>query len=826
MGNSFRLLIFSLLTFVFVSCSAAKYGKNSTTTKVTDNTTGGIITDPSSCTSDETGEEIESGGIETREKYKLEISSNCEASTNKETQSRVCTNGEFGSWKKPSGSINGLFTKDTCEAPAETSTIKINSVAFSPLSPSNDTSPTLSLSLSDSTALYSLYKTAGCSSGALFSNLTQDALESGVALTINLNAPTTFYVKSSKVANSCLTVGTYVHDSTPPNAPTLNNIALVHSSITSSPNLSWSSVTGATKYLLAIGSTAGSYDISGGTSPKETTALSFPSMTVQMTSGTKYYVSAWAVDAAGNVSTNYSQKSFTAYTSVNTPTLAIPADLIASGSTVPSVNSSSKSISGTCIAGSPVRFTYGTGVSGPATVNCETNNQYTAVFAFSGDAGPRTITVTQNNGVTDISIVINLNYNKSAQSTGNTVLMGHESGCTIKNYKAYCWGTNNYNQLAQGPTPSGTAAISRSDSPLAINFGAIPTTDKIVQISAGDQAAPWYTFCALSDKGKAYCWGYDSNEGNLGFVGTSVSINAPKAVTPTSNTYKQISVGFRNSCALGTDDKVYCWGYGQHGQILPSTAANFTSATAVNFNFPSKVLQVAVGGYTSCVVLEDGDIWCWGHGGYGQLGDGDTTSTVNRASKEPTKVPRSYLNRSKELNQNELFTSVSVGPYHTCGTTSLKNIYCWGYTYYGTQGSGEMTKYNYTPIYAAKTSDSFYPSFEKVSAGGYYGSQDYNTTCGITTQGKLYCWGSNYYGKVGSGTSETYAQYANALDKDAAGNDLPAFVDVDVGVNNICARTADEKTYCWGYNASGDIRVGIPGATSSIGKPKLISLPN
>jgi alpha-tubulin suppressor-like RCC1 family protein len=114
---------------------------------------------------------------------------------------------------------------------------------------------------------------------------------------------------------------------------------------------------------------------------------------------------------------------------------------------------------------------------------------------------------------------------------------------------------------------------------------------------------------------------------------------------------------------------------------------------------------------------------------------------------------------------------------------------------------------------------------EALTRAGIAVSTDGSSTCGIAA-GKLYCWGSNYYGKVGSGTSETYAQYANALDKDAAGNDLPAFVDVDVGVINICARTADEKTYCWGYNASGDIRVGIPGATSSIGKPRLISLPN
>ena len=84
---------------------------------------------------------------------------------------------------------------------------------------------------------------------------------------------------------------------------------------------------------------------------------------------------------------------------------------------------------------------------------------------------------------------------------------------------------------------------------------------------------------------------------------------------------------------------------------------------------------------------------------------------------------------------------MTSGGYHTCGLTTNDRAYCWGSNQYGQLGLGD-------------TEDRLAPSlivgsrrFGQVAAGSAH-------TCGATIGGVAYCWGNNLHGQLGNNTTE------------------------------------------------------------------------
>ena len=137
-------------------------------------------------------------------------------------------------------------------------------------------------------------------------------------------------------------------------------------------------------------------------------------------------------------------------------------------------------------------------------------------------------------------------------------------------------------------------------------------------------------------------------------------------------------------------------------------------------------------------VLNDGTLKCWGWNRHGQLGigaDGDATSR-----NTPTAV---------NLGPGRTAKAVSGGNMHQCAILDDDTLKCWGQGVHigaGLLGYGDTTQRN-APEATAVVNLGAGRTAKAVAAGSSH-------TCAILDDDTLKCWGSNYNGRVGVGSSD------------------------------------------------------------------------
>lgn len=184
---------------------------------------------------------------------------------------------------------------------------------------------------------------------------------------------------------------------------------------------------------------------------------------------------------------------------------------------------------------------------------------------------------------------------------------GDDHTCALGPAGPVCWGHNDLGTLGDGKTEvmQGASAL-----PVAVGGG----------VTALPLIAGWHA-CALQ-AGSVFCWGEGDN-GELG-DGGNTSTPTPQLVPGLTNVTALATGGGPNdrdaTCAI-VAGAVNCWGNGYYGRLGQGVAISSSVPIAVN-GLPGPAVDVAIGDDHACALLGDGDIWCWGRGGSGQLGDG------------------------------------------------------------------------------------------------------------------------------------------------------------------------------------------------------------
>ena len=346
----------------------------------------------------------------------------------------------------------------------------------------------------------------------------------------------------------------------------------------------------------------------------------------------------------------------------------------------------------------------------------------------------------------------------------------------------------------------GTKSNDSSKVPKAVYTQGVLNGKSIKQVTIGT-----FHTCAIDSDNKAYCWGYGDG-GRLG-NGSSGDSNVPSEVKANIGgglDFSQITVGYDHTCAISLSGKMYCWGEGARGQ-----GGRYTLLKSL---YPHEVREDELGGETgkqivagesfTCAVTVQGSVFCWGDNGVGRTGVGSNIGS----SRVPTRV--------RGLD-GKIVESIAVGETHACAVISGgQEVYCWGRNNTSQLG---VTAFGYRNIASRVPFGSSILSGGKTVKKVYAGK---STTCMVLSSNEIYCWGDNSKGQMGSGFTT---------------GPLPAPVKVNVPFTGsgetsmhmsdeyLCALRTNGELYCWGSNDSG--RIGNGQAGGNVTRPTLIAPP-
>ncbi|MFI5429244.1 RCC1 domain-containing protein [Aeromicrobium sp. UC242_57] len=186
---------------------------------------------------------------------------------------------------------------------------------------------------------------------------------------------------------------------------------------------------------------------------------------------------------------------------------------------------------------------------------------------------------------------------------------------------------------------------------------------------------------AVGRDGKAYSWGYNI-QGRLG-DGTGESRLSPVAVDAADLKLDQVSAALSHSLALTTDGTVYAWGAGSQGKLGDGAVVDRLSPVRVQIPDTEQVVSVDAGKYHSLALTDDGDIYAWGAGSQGQLGN---NAKVDVSVPVKTQRPDGVA-----------FVQVSAGEQNSSAIGDNGVVYSWGYNNRGQLGTGSTTAVSVPP---------------------------------------------------------------------------------------------------------------------------------
>jgi len=200
------------------------------------------------------------------------------------------------------------------------------------------------------------------------------------------------------------------------------------------------------------------------------------------------------------------------------------------------------------------------------------------------------------------------------QRTALKLAMGQYHVCSLlDDATVACWGANAAGQLGVPPTSSPNPQPT-----------IIPSLSGVAEVGAGQG-----TTCVRTVGGQIECFGTNDN----GLLGRELDQHAlpgssePAAVhLPSGSIAIQLATGFMHACALLSDGSVWCWGANHlgelgSGQVQQGKMNPPASPTPVKVQgLPTTAAYVSAGNETTCAVLSDRSVMCWGDGLYGGLG--------------------------------------------------------------------------------------------------------------------------------------------------------------------------------------------------------------
>ena len=235
-----------------------------------------------------------------------------------------------------------------------------------------------------------------------------------------------------------------------------------------------------------------------------------------------------------------------------------------------------------------------------------------------------------------------------------------------------CWGRGDQGALGYGSTDT----IGDNEAPASAGPVNLGTGRRARAISVGAAHT-----CAILDTGAVRCWG-DGGFGRLGYGHTgTIGDNESPAATPvvkigTGRRAVAIAAGTDHTCAILDTGRVRCWGFGADGLLGYGNTTTIgdnehpASAGPVNLGSGRRAVAIAAGLYHTCVILDTGRVRCWGWGGQGALGYGNTDTIGD--NEAPAAVSPVNIGTGRRA------VAIAARGDHTCVILDNGRVRCWG----------------------------------------------------------------------------------------------------------------------------------------------------
>lgn len=332
-------------------------------------------------------------------------------------------------------------------------------------------------------------------------------------------------------------------------------------------------------------------------------------------------------------------------------------------------------------------------------------------------------------------------------------------------------------------------------------------------------AAGGYHSCAVLASGRVTCWGAGT-DGQLGYgtePGTTGSRDAsqPKDVQGLGTDTVALAAGDAHTCALAASGVVKCWGLGSMGQMgdgmrnpQPGIWYRLRTASTTVQGIVGQAAQIAAGGNHTCVQTTAGDVYCWGAGAQGQLGDGARTAYATRAVQSGVRG----------------VTAIDAGEDHSCAVTGGA-LACWGDAEWGQLGAiGEGADAYAIERAPVEVHNALNSGVRLVAAGRGH-------TCVVQNQGggdEVRCLGDRTLQELGPETTRPWItpqtkeywfaqRVSNPRTVPGAGTQIGALVS---GNKHSCTLDGGGSVHCWGHGFFGQLGNG---QAREAGEPQLVN---
>ena len=277
-------------------------------------------------------------------------------------------------------------------------------------------------------------------------------------------------------------------------------------------------------------------------------------------------------------------------------------------------------------------------------------------------------------------------------------------------------------------------------------------------------------------------------------IETGDYIDIDWSILAKDETIIQISAGYAHTAAITSEGRIFTWGFNRSGQLGDGTATDrYTPIEITSYfdlNAGETIIEISAGEHHTAAITSEGRVFTWGNNCNKQLGDGTTTDRYT-----PTEIT-SYFN----LNAGETIIGIAAGIFNTAAITSEGRVFTWGYNGHGQLGDGTTisrdTPAEITSNFNLNTGETII----EITAGQYH-------TAAITSEGRIFTWGSNGYGQLGDGTiinRETPTEITSNFNL----NESETVIEITAGNYHTAIITSEGRAFTWGRNENGQLGDG------------------